>query len=525
MGGDLFVGVDAGTSAVKAAAFNEAGDPVSIVALPNRLRKAGDGAAEQDMTRTWRQVARVLRALGERTPGLARRAAALAVTGQGDGTWLIDGKGRPVGAALTWLDSRAAEIVAELEARGARAAIYRRTGCGLNPCNQSAQLLWLKRREPRRLAAATNAMHCKDWLYFNLTGERATDVSEGVFTFGDFRRRRYAPEILEILDLTAHRRLLPPIIDGCRHWRPLTAAAARACGLTAGLPTILGAVDVVCAAAGGGIFAPGKDACVTIIGSTGMHIRLVADPRRLRLPRAPSGYTMAAPGADAVLRMHSNMSGTLNIDWLAARIEEAAAWGGKKIDRKSALSAIERKTAADCGGAIYHPYIEAGERGPFLNPLARAQFSGIDSSIGLGQIARAVFDGLAFASRHCYEALGATPREVRMVGGGARSAALLRSFADVLGANIRASKQKEASAAGAAMMGAVAVGRFSDLPSAGRAWSKGKFAPSVRPARARRGLYDSLFAAYARAADDAPPAWSALAGARAGLPAKASAKK
>ena len=88
------------------------------------------------------------------------------------------------------------------------------------------------------------------------------------------------------------------------------------------------------------------------------------------------------------------------------------------------------------GSVIFLPYIESGERGPFLNVNARAQLSGLHSNIGIGQLARAVYEGLAFAARHCYEAFGDKPQEVRLVGGGSRSRVLCRTLADALGARI-----------------------------------------------------------------------------------------
>src|SRR4029077_15755211 len=123
---------------------------------------------------------------------------------------------------------------------------YRHTGCGLNACNQSSQLVWLDRHAPDLLDRAATAQHCKDWLYLRLTGERVTDISEGTFTFGDFRSRRYVPEILEQLELTGRGTLLPEMVGASRQTHPLGPEAARVTGLPAGLPVSLGYVDVVC---------------------------------------------------------------------------------------------------------------------------------------------------------------------------------------------------------------------------------------------------------------------------------------
>ena len=110
---DLLIAVDAGTSVMKAVVFDLAGNQLASTKRPNRYETLPGGAVEQDMARTWADAAAVLRELVDRIPDIGRRAAALAVTGQGDGTWLVDADGEPVAPALLWLDSRAAEIVDE----------------------------------------------------------------------------------------------------------------------------------------------------------------------------------------------------------------------------------------------------------------------------------------------------------------------------------------------------------------------------------------------------------------------------
>ena len=111
---DILIGIDAGTSVIKAVAFSLAGEQIAVAARPNVYQTLGGGQVEQDMHRTWADCAATLRELTERVPDLARRVAALAVTAQGDGTWLIDADGEPVGGGLLWLDSRAASLAVRL---------------------------------------------------------------------------------------------------------------------------------------------------------------------------------------------------------------------------------------------------------------------------------------------------------------------------------------------------------------------------------------------------------------------------
>src|SRR5262249_42303704 len=158
-------------------------------------------------------AAGVLRALVDRIGPAARDVQALAVTGQGDGTWLSDAAGEPVAPAWLWLDSRAAGIVREFAGNGVRRRIFEMTGCGLNACNQSSHLVWLERNAPCLLDRTATAQHCKDWLYYRLTSRRVTDISEGNFTFGNFRSRRYEPSILQELGIARRSPILPEMID------------------------------------------------------------------------------------------------------------------------------------------------------------------------------------------------------------------------------------------------------------------------------------------------------------------------
>ncbi len=511
--GELIVGLDAGTSVIKAVAFDTAGRQVAVAARPNVYEERPGGVAEQDMARTWATAAEVLRLLGEEVSDLPRRTAALAVTGQGDGTWLIDDQGEPVAPGWLWLDSRAASIVDELERSGARQAAYRFTGCGLNACQQNAHLLWLRRHQPETLARAATAFHCKDWLHLQLTGVRATDRSEGTFTFGNFRTREYADEVLDALDLGDLRHLLPPMLDGSTTTHPLTDEAAAATGLRAGTPVALGFLDVVCTALGAGIYDAERRVGCSIVGSTGMHMRFVPDAGQVELAPVPSGYTMPFPVPGSVVQMQSNMAATINVDWITDRVREAASLFGVDAGRREALELLDgRVLDGRPGAAIYHPYIlEAGERGPFVDSDARAMLTGLSTRTGLVDLVRAVYEGLAFAARDCYAAMGHVPEEIRIAGGAARSRAFKRIMASALGVPLRESSREEAGAAGAAMMAACAIGLFPDMASCAASWVTPTLGDTVQPDPELTALYDRLFPVYRKTREAMPDIWRELA--------------
>ena len=518
MNGDILIAIDAGTSVIKAVAFTLAGEPIAIGARPNTYATPGPGQVEQDMPRTWADCAATLRELAERVPDLARRAAGLAVTGQGDGTWLIDAEGEPVGGGLLWLDSRAASICAAYMKTPAYAEHYAKTGAGLNACMASGQLAWMKRHQPERIARATTAFHCKDWLYFKLTGERVTDPSEASFTFGNYRTRRYETSILAAMGIADCERLLPPIIDGASVSHPLSDAAAAATGLPGGLPVVLAYLDVVCTGLGGGLYEHDSDVGVSIFGSTGMHMRFAPTPDAVRLNASRSGYVMLFPVPGASATIQSNMAATLNIDWLLDVAREGAKWAGVETSRAALLKGMDARVLdAAPGSAIYHPYIfEAGERGPFHDPNARAQFSGLSTRTSLAGLMRSVYEGLAFAALDCYLASGAPPREVRLGGGAARSRALRVILASTLGASVRTVDREETGAAGAAMTAAVCLGAFSDMAECANAWVTPSLGETTEPNSDLSELYAKLFPVYRDIRASMPPAWAALAEARKG---------
>ncbi len=424
MGEAVIIALDSGTSLVKAVAFTASGVVRAVAARPNRTVAVAGGGVEQDMRATWEDACAVLSEVVGHL-GTAE-VACLAVTGQGDGTWLIDAAGEPAGPALIWLDARAAPVVARLRESGAARAAFAFTGSGLSACNQSSQLLWLAEERPEMLRRARHALHCKEWLHFRLTGEVVADVSEACFTWGDFRIRDYRHDVRDALGAAHVAHLLPPLIDGTTAHHPLAPVAAARIGLRAGTPVALAHVDVVCTALGAGLYGGERETGVSILGSTGMHLRLASDPAHVAPSAEMTGYCMVFPVPGHVMQAQSMMTATLNIDWLVALAGDGARLLGAKAvaEKRAALRALDDAVAnARAGAAVYHPFISAsGERGPFLDPCARASLIGFDGSAGLAELARGVYEGIGLASRDCYAALGGAPAEIRLTGGAARSA-------------------------------------------------------------------------------------------------------
>lgn len=508
----IIIGIDAGTSVIKAVAFALSGRQIASASARNKYVTGDDGSATQSLSQTWLDCVTALRGLSAKVPDLAARTAAIAVTGQGDGTWLVGSGNAPAADAWLWLDARAAATVSRLCRRKENRARFEATGTGLNTCQQGAQLAHMDSVMSELLDHAETALHCKDWLYLNLTGVRATDPSEASFTFGNFRTRQYDSTVIEALGLEHRRSLLPEIIDGTEVSHALTAEAAKACGLLAGTPVCLGYVDMVMTALGAGVRSGGRNAACSTIGSTGVHMRAkpVAD---VHLNREGTGYVIALPIPGIVTQVQTNMGATINIDWILDIAAYLMSEAGKPASHADLIARIDGWFAESRPGSVlYHPYIsEAGERGPFVNANARAGFTGLSTRHGFPDLVRSVVEGLGLATRDCYAAMGAMPDELRITGGATRSVSLRRSLSAAVNAPIRQSQREETGAAGVAMMAAVAIGVYASMDDCIADWVTPLLGEPEIPDAAEAARFDQLFSAYSDVRNAMAPAWDKLA--------------
>ncbi|TNV11106.1 carbohydrate kinase [Buttiauxella sp. B2] len=508
----IILGIDSGTSVVKAVAFDLEGQQLGCASVRNTYYRHIDGSALQCMDKTWQDCALAIRKLGEQIEDLPRRVAAVSVTAQGDGSWFVDTHNRPRGQAWLWLDARAAGTVKNLEQHELALARFQATGTGLNTCQQGAQLAFIESQYPELLDSSDAVMHCKDWLYLNLTGVRATDPSEASFTFGNFRTRRYDETVIEALGLTHRRTLFPEIIEGTEVTHPLTEEAARVTGLLAGTPVCLGYVDMVMTALGAGVFTGDANTACSVIGSTGVHMRAVSNDD-VYLNEARTGYVIALPSPGMVTQVQTNMASTLNLDWLLNIVQSLICQFGGQVDHATLLQHIDRWLSESRPGSLmYHPYISlAGERGPFVNPDARASFIGLGYSHGFADMVRAIIEGMGMAARDCYRAMGsAAPEELRLSGGAIRSPQLRQILGACIGAPVRNSTREEAGAAGAAMMAAVAIGVYPSISQCVDTWVTPLLGEREYPDAMLIERYNALDVSYQQSRDLLPPVWRDL---------------
>ncbi|MBM7442764.1 FGGY-family carbohydrate kinase [Streptomyces sp. HB132] len=444
--------IDAGTTTVKVVGYGSDGRELIVSHRPTEVLRPGPGRAEQDMGRVWDAVASATR---EVVDALPEPPELVAVTGQGDGAWLVDDRMRPTGPAVLWNDGRAADLVTGWERDGTLERAFRICGSRLSTGMPNAVLAWMREHDPDRTRRSRHLLTCGGWLFLKLTGEAAVDESEASAPFLDIGRRTWSEELFELYGVEWARDLLPPLRDDDHRVTPLSSTATAETGLPAGIPVVLAPYDICATAIGSGAVSTGR-AC-TVLGTT-LSTEIVTDSARCVLTDEPVGITVTLGVPGHYLRAFPTMSGG-----------DMLHWGARLLGLTSAtdLMALAERGAENTAGVRFLPYVSsAGERAPFFDPGARGSLSGLSLDSGREDVARAVVEGVTMAIRDCLAASAATPELLTLSGGGARSPYWTQLIADVVGLPVAIPADTETGARGAWLTGMVATGREPDFATA-----------------------------------------------------------
>ncbi|GAA1227455.1 FGGY-family carbohydrate kinase [Prauserella halophila] len=435
------IGVDIGTSLTKAVVFDDDGLAVAEASTPSELDQRPGGHVEQDLDQVVGTVATVVR---EVTAALDGPVDAVALTGQGDGVWLRDEHGRGVRPAVSWLDGRANALLADWQAGGVASEVFRRTGSGMFPGCAGPVLSYLDTHEPETLDRAAVAGYCVDAVLQRLTGEITVDVSDASLPFLDPATRRYDDAALAACGLT-HRRDLLAEPAAPRTVFALDAHGAELLGLPAGLPVTAGPFDLPASAIGAGVRKPG-DGILT--AGTTLACQVLTGDAAFDPDGEPAGMFLSTPDEGEYLRAMPAMVGTASIDW-------ACRMFGIEVGK---IGELLTESGPGAGGVRALPFLSAsGERAPFVDAAARAQFSGLSLEHGPADVVRALCESIAYAARHCFDAAGLSGT-LYACGGGVRSAEWTQIFADVLGRPIVIPSDPGVGARGAVLVAAEALG-------------------------------------------------------------------
>ena len=398
----MFLGIDIGTSGVKAVLMDESGAVADQASAPLQVSRPRPGWSEQAPA-DWCQATNI--AVASLDANLRRAVRAVGLSGQMHGATALDASDRPLRPAILWNDGRSAAECAALEA--AVPPSRRITGNIAMPGFTAPKLLWLKKFEPDIFAAIRTVLLPKDYVRLTLTGEKATDLSDAAGTLWvDVARRSWSDEMLSATGLTqAH---MPRLCEGPEVTGQIRPEVATAWGLSC-VPVVAGGGDNAAGAIGVGVVQPGE--AFISLGTSG--VLFVATETFVPNPeRAVHAFCHALPKRWHLMTVMLSAASTL--DW-AARLT------GNK-DAATLLGHVEARASLG-GPEIFLPYL-SGERTPHNDPHARGVFFGLSHDSDAAALGQAALEGVAFAFADGLDALreiGTHITQISLIGGGARS--------------------------------------------------------------------------------------------------------
>ncbi|HUU62084.1 MAG TPA: FGGY family carbohydrate kinase, partial [Acidimicrobiia bacterium] len=240
------IGIDAGTTSARAAAFTPDGRLLALARRPTPTDRPRPDWAEHDADALWSVVAAALREVSEALPADAE-VAGIAPATVGEAGLPVDGAGRALRPIIAWFDARATGYARAWEETIGAARVYALTGQTLDGLFGANKIMWVRDHEPEVWARTAAWLSTEDWLLFCLTGQVATDYSMAARTMlFDRDRGKWSAELLAAAGLDA--RLMPPVLPSGSVLAGLSAEAAAATGLPVGTPVVMGGHDHLCAA-------------------------------------------------------------------------------------------------------------------------------------------------------------------------------------------------------------------------------------------------------------------------------------
>lgn len=443
-----FLGIDIGTSSVKAVLLSAAQDLIAEAGAPLDVSRPRPLYSEQDPEAWWRALGQAIAALRAQAPEAWAGLSGIGLSGQQHGATLLDDRGEVLRPCILWNDGRAFAECAELTRRAPD--FTARAGNIAMPGFTAPKLLWVAKHEPDIFRRTAKILLPKDYVRFRLSGAAISDLSDSSGTLWlDISRRAFDETLLAACDLRLAQ--MPELVEGAAFSAFLSQNIAADWGLAGRrIPIAGGGGDNAASAIGIGAIGTG-DGFVSL-GTSG--VIFVSSDQPVMLPeRTLHGFCHALPE-----RWHGMavvLSAAASLNWIAGLL------GGDVPSRIGAAEQASTDVAWRARAPIFLPYL-TGERTPHNDPTATAHFAGLTIEHDAAALVYGVLEGVAFALADGLDVLreaGAPPRACMLVGGGARSAFWAQLIADATGLALDLPRGAELGAAfGAARLGMLAAG-------------------------------------------------------------------
>ena len=493
------LGIDVSTTATKALLVDDDGQVVAVAAAEYPFDTPFPLWSEQDPAVWWYAAISSIRQVLAKSNIDPAAIAAVGLTGQMHGLVLLDAAGAVLRPAILWNDQRTGPQCDEIRARVGKAEFIRITGNDALTGFTAPKILWVREEEPEIFARAAKFLLPKDYLRYRLTGEFATDRAGAAGTvLFDLRTRDWSSALLEQLGIPAS--FVAPTYEGPQVTGTISTVAAQATGLVAGTPVVAGGGDQGAGAVGVGAVSEGIVSLA--LGTSGVVFATVNSPFYDPAGRLHA-FCHAVPDRWHLMGVMLAAAGSLR--WYRDTLAPGVAYD----DLLAPAAAIPPGSE----GLLYLPYL-TGERTPHPDPLARGAFVGLTVRHTQPHLTRAVLEGVGFGLRDSFELMkevGLTQiAQVRVSGGGARSALWRQILADILDAELVTVNTTEGAAYGAAILAGVGASLWPDVDTACNQLIR--VTGSTAPNPAAVAAYAPVYAAYRELYPALRPTFQRLAG-------------
>ncbi|QLY59093.1 xylulokinase [Citrobacter freundii] len=411
----MYIGIDLGTSGVKAILLNEQGDVVASQTEKLTVSRPHPLWSEQDPEQWWLATDRAVKALAQQHS--LSEVKALGIAGQMHGATLLDEQQKVLRPAILWNDGRCAQECEILENQVPESRGI--TGNLMMPGFTAPKLLWVQRHEPDIFRQVDKVLLPKDYLRLRMTGEFASDMSDAAGTMWlDVAKRDWSDVMLAACHLT--RAHMPALFEGSEITGTLLPAVAQAWGMSE-IPVIAGGGDNAAGAVGVGMMNAGQ--AMLSLGTSGVYFA-VSDGFLSKPESAVHSFCHALP--ERWHLMSVMLSAASCLDW-AAKLTG--------LSSVPALITAAQQADEQAEPVWFLPYL-SGERTPHNNPQAKGVFFGLTHQHGPAELAKAVLEGVGFAladGMDVVHACGVKPASITLIGGGARSEYWRQMLSDISG--------------------------------------------------------------------------------------------
>ena len=426
------LGIDYGTTSVKAALFDENLNQSSVLSKDYTLITKGD-TVEFPAENYVSILKELLSEIGF--------ADCLAIDTQCETLILTDEDGNPLRNAIVWLDNRAEKEAREIESVFGRKKVYEITGQPeITATWPACKLLWVKKNEPEIWAKTKKIFLLEDYLLYKLTGKFATEKTlQSSTIYFDIHKGIWWKEMLDYIGVS--KDMLPELFD-----------SASLIGEYKGTKIVTSAIDQIAGAIGAGVI---KKGIVSEMTGTTMVVFVPTD----RVPEY---------NETSIVPCHYNYDGSYVLLSWSPTAGMALKWFKNAFMPECTFAQIDvlaKDVPVGSDGVTFLPYL-CGSTMPKYNPDARASFTGITAEHTPAHFARSIMESISCMLKSSLDYLGIDAVEIRSMGGGANSALWCQMKADITGKKLVTLKNKETACLGSAILAGVGCGYFESVEKA-----------------------------------------------------------